>query len=68
MDHHEQELGELEKLMSNPNFWQQNQEEVSRLSQKRALLREEIDTWQTLHKDAEDAKLLESGLGEQQVV
>ena len=58
MDNHEQELGELEKLMSNPNFWQQNQEEVSRLSQKRALFREEIDTWQTLHKEAEDAKLL----------
>ncbi|MBL7203023.1 MAG: peptide chain release factor 2 [Desulfobacteraceae bacterium] len=55
---HEQELEKIEKMMSNPNFWQQGQEEVSRLSQERALLREKIDTWQTLHKEAEDAKLL----------
>jgi len=54
----EEELEKIEKLMSNPNFWQQDQEEISRLSQERALLREKIDTWQTLHKDAEDAKLL----------
>jgi peptide chain release factor 2 len=54
----EEELEKIEKLMSNPAFWQQDQEEVSRLSQERALLREKIDTWQTLHKDAEDAKLL----------
>lgn len=58
MAHQEEELEKIEKLMSNPNFWQQDQEEVSRLSQERALLREKIDTWQTLHKDAEDAKLL----------
>lgn len=58
MANDEEELEKIEKLMSNPNFWQQDQEEVSRLSQERALLREKIDTWQTLHKDAEDAKLL----------
>ena len=58
MANHEQELEKIEKMMSNPNFWQQGQEEVSRLSQERALLREKIDTWQTLHKEAEDAKLL----------
>lgn len=58
MANDEEELEKIEKLMSNPNFWQQDQEEVSRLSQERAVLREKIDTWQTLHKDAEDAKLL----------
>lgn len=58
MANDEEELEKIEKLMSNPAFWQQDQEEVSRLSQERALLREKIDTWQTLHKDAEDAKLL----------
>ena len=58
MANNEEELEKIEKLMSNPDFWQQDQEEVSRLSQVRALLREKIDTWQTLHKDAEDAKLL----------
>jgi len=54
----EEELEKIEKMMSNPNFWQQDQEEVSRLSQERASLREKIDTWQTLHKEAEDAKIL----------
>ena len=54
----EQELEKIEKLMSKPDFWQQDQEEVSRLSQERALLREKIDTWRALHKEAEDAKLL----------
>jgi peptide chain release factor 2 len=54
----EQELEKIEKLMSKADFWQQDQEEVSRLSQERALLREKIDTWRALHKEAEDAKLL----------
>jgi len=54
----EEELEKIEKMMSNPDFWQQDQEEVSRLSQERAVLREKIDTWQTLYKEAEDARLL----------
>jgi len=44
--------------MSNPDFWQKDQEEISRLNQERASSREQIDTWQTLHKEAEDARLL----------
>ena len=44
--------------MSNPNFWQKDQEEISRLNQERALLKEDIDTWQTLHKEVEEARLL----------
>ena len=58
MVNNEEELEKIEKMMSNPDFWQQDQDEVSRLSQERAVLREKIDTWQTLYKEAEDARLL----------
>ena len=58
LDSHEQELEKIEKLMATPGFWQKDQEDVSRLSQERAWLREQIDTWQTLHKETEDASLL----------
>ena len=58
LDSHEQELEKIEKLMATPGFWQKDQEDVSRLSQERAWLKEQIDTWQTLHKDTEDASLL----------
>ncbi len=44
--------------MATPGFWQGDQEEVSRLSQERAWLRDQIDAWQTLHKETEDASLL----------
>jgi len=58
LDSHEQELEKIEKLMVAPGFWQKDQEDVSRLTQERAWLREQIDTWQTLHKETEDAGLL----------
>ena len=58
LDSHEQELEKIEKLMATPGFWQKDQEDVSRLSQERAWLKEQIDTWQTLHKETEDASLL----------
>ncbi len=44
--------------MSNPGFWQKDQEEVSRISQQRASLRELIDLWQRLYQEAEDGKTL----------
>ncbi|MBW1733281.1 MAG: peptide chain release factor 2 [Deltaproteobacteria bacterium] len=66
LDSDEEELAKIEKLMSSPGFWQRDQEEVSRLSQERALLRERIDTYQNLHKEAEDAKLLAEMAGEEE--
>lgn len=44
--------------MSNPGFWQKDQEEVSRISQQRASLRELIDLWQRLYQGIEDGKTL----------
>ncbi len=44
--------------MSNPDFWQKDQEEVSRISQQRASLRELIDLWQRLYQGVEDGKTL----------
>jgi peptide chain release factor 2 len=58
LDNQEQELKKIEKIMSNSGFWQKDQEEVSRISQQRASLREQIDLWQRLYREAEDGKTL----------
>ena len=58
MDNQEQELKKIEKIMSNSGFWQKDQEEVSRISQLRASLREQIDLWQRLYQGVEDGKTL----------
>ena len=58
MDNQEQELKKIEKIMSNPDFWQKDQEEVSQISQQRASLRELIDLWQRLYQGVEDGKTL----------
>ena len=58
MSNQEQELKKIEKIMSNPDFWQKDQEEVSRISQQRASLRELIDLWQRLYQEVEDGKTL----------
>lgn len=58
MDTQEEELKGIEKTMSKPDFWQKDQEEISRLSQQRASLREKIDLWQRFRQEVEDGKLL----------
>jgi len=45
-------------MMSETSFWQKDQEEISRISQQRASLREKVDLWQRLQRDAQDAKIL----------
>ena len=44
--------------MSKADFWQKDQEEISRLSQQRASIHEKIDQWKKLYQEAEDAKIL----------
>jgi peptide chain release factor 2 len=58
LNNQEQELKKIEKIMSNSGFWQKDQEEVTRISQQRASLRELIDLWQRLYQGIEDGKTL----------
>lgn len=44
--------------MLNADFWQKDQEEISRLNQQRALLREKTDLWKKFYQEAEEAKIL----------
>ena len=44
--------------MAKPDFWQKDQEKISRLNQQRAGLREKIDQWHKCFSETEDAKIL----------
>jgi peptide chain release factor 2 len=44
--------------MEKADFWQNNQDEATRLNQLSASLRENIDQWQRLFQESEDAKIL----------
>jgi peptide chain release factor 2 len=44
--------------MAQPDFWQKDQEEVSRVSQQRALLRDNVEQWSEYRQRVEDARLL----------
>lgn len=58
VDHQKEALAKIETLMLRNDFWQKDQDEISSLTQERASLREQIDAWESLHREAEDAKLL----------
>jgi peptide chain release factor 2 len=44
--------------MARPDFWRKEQEEISRLTQQRVNLKENIDQWNQYHRETEDAKIL----------
>jgi peptide chain release factor 2 len=44
--------------MAEPGFWQREQEEISRISQRQAVLREKIGRWDELQRSVEEANLL----------
>jgi peptide chain release factor 2 len=58
LDNKKLKLTELESLMSKADFWQRDQDEISRLNQERSALSEQIETWQGLFRKTEDAALL----------
>jgi peptide chain release factor 2 len=58
LDEQEKELEKIEKTMADAGFWQKGQDEISRLSQQRASLRNSIEQWRKYLRETEDAKLL----------
>ncbi|MFP4037533.1 MAG: peptide chain release factor 2 [Desulfobacteraceae bacterium] len=58
LDRKEKDLAELDALMARADFWQQDQDEISRLSQQRALLKDNVDQWTRYRKEVEEARLL----------
>jgi peptide chain release factor 2 len=58
LDEQQKELEKIEKLMEKTDFWQKDQDEISRISQQRATLKEIIDQWQKHYLETEDAKIL----------
>ena len=44
--------------MAKADFWNKDQEEISRLNQQSASIREHIDKWEKYYREAEEARLL----------
>ena len=44
--------------MAKADFWQKNQEEISKLNQQRSLISEKVDQWHKYYQETEDAKIL----------
>ena len=54
--------------MSDASFWQKDKEEITRMGQRRAFLKEQIDSWNKIYTEVEDAKILaEMALEEEDV-
>lgn len=58
LDDREKQLQDIEKSMSQNDFWRRNQEEISRINQQRVSLKESIDRWNRFYRETQDAKLL----------
>ena len=58
LDVQEEELRKIDKMMASKDFWQKDQDQISQLSQERSALKDTIDTWQALHNQVEDAKIM----------
>ncbi|MDZ7697331.1 MAG: peptide chain release factor 2 [Deltaproteobacteria bacterium] len=58
LDNQKQALEKIENLMLSPGFWQKDQDEISKITQERASLKEPIDVWDSLKEEIDDARLL----------
>jgi len=58
LDEQEKELENIEKTMAQATFWQKDQDELSRINQKRVAMKDIIDQWKRFYKETEDSKLL----------
>ncbi len=52
------ELERLDSIMTKSDFWERNQDEVSRISQERAYLKDTVDSWEGLKKETDDIGIL----------
>lgn len=58
MDAQQKQLEDLETLMSKADFWQRDQDEISKMSQLQSSLREKIARWDRYLSESEEAKIL----------
>ena len=58
LDKQEKELERIENIMSKTDFWKKSQEEISRINQERASIKEDVDQWQRLSRETDDARVL----------
>jgi len=58
LDEQEKELENIEKTMAQATFWQKDQDELSRINQKRVAMKEIIDQWKRFYRETQDSKLL----------
>jgi len=58
LDNLEKELDKIEKIMEKADFWNRDQEEISRLNQERAFIIEQLGEWKRHYQETEDARLL----------
>jgi peptide chain release factor 2 len=52
------ELERLDSVMAKADFWEKSQDEVSRISQERAYLKDTVDSWEELNSETDDIKIL----------
>ncbi|MFO7785297.1 MAG: peptide chain release factor 2 [Desulfatiglandales bacterium] len=58
LDTREKELEQIEGLMAQADFWKKDQEETSRVSQRRAALQDTLEQWKGFRRQIDDARLL----------
>jgi len=55
---HEQRLREIEKKLTNTDFWQHNREEATELSQERGVLANHLEEWHRYKNELEEIDIL----------
>jgi len=54
LESQEKELDEIETVMSDNDFWQKDQSEIQKVTQRRSVLSDSIGFWKKLYKDCND--------------
>ena len=54
LEKQEKELNDIETVMSGNDFWQKDQQEIQKVTQRRSVLSDSISLWKRLYKDCND--------------